>query len=129
MDNKTYQRQKVAEYFDPSIPRCVCNMGSNDDGAHLGRDFGAVNVDIQEYDPHTTNKNLTTLPNYVNSDIRHTPFKDKAFDVAVIGEVLEHCKRQAALDILNEARRIAKYVVVTIPFDSGHSGNRLILLA
>lgn len=90
------------------------NVGSNTDGSCLRRDRGAVNVDLFRRDP-VTGKDL---PVDLLADARALPFQSWAFDSVVLGELLEHMEREAALQTLREARRAARArVVITMPHD------------
>lgn len=81
-------------------------------------------VDIGGNDGHTFNgwdrNNVTTVdldlfdvPNFVRADANCLPFPDKQFDIAVLGEILEHVPDP--LEVLKEAKRVGKKVVITVP--------------
>jgi len=109
-----YQRRKCAEL------RPVVNVGCKEDPAKLGRDFDAVNCDINDYDPQER-LSLYEVPNFVRADACALPFDDESFEVAVVGEMLEHCPFDAAVLVLLEACRVIRpsgRIVVTIPLDS-----------
>lgn len=92
----------------------VVNIGSGTDPAKLKRNCGAVNVDLHEVDQ------VTEFANEVDvlADARSLPFADDSFDLAVIGDVLEHMLDPDAIACLREARRVAHMVVITIPEDN-----------
>ena len=79
----------------------VVNIGCGDRAVDFGPD--SVNVDIDVWD----------FPNFVRADCHNLPFKDKSFDTAVLGDVLEHCLNP--IQAIKEAARVAKRLVLTIP--------------
>lgn len=87
---------------DEKVVDVGCNQG------HLFDDRDKINitpVDIDLYD----------LPNFVRADAQDLPFKDKEFDVAVLGEVVEHCPHPGKA--ISEGKRVAKRVVITVPYE------------
>jgi hypothetical protein len=111
-----YQREQVEKYRGDGK---VVNLACKEDPAKLGRDFGAVNVDVLEYDVQTNTNLVRDVVNFHRLDIQDLPEEwTNAFSVAVLGDVLEHCIEDAALRILMEARRVAEYIVITLPFDT-----------
>jgi len=77
-----------------------CNQG------HTFTDFNRkniVSVDIDKYD----------IENFVQADAHNLPFKDKEFDTAILGEILEHV--ESPVQVLKEAKRIANKIVITVP--------------
>lgn len=97
----------------------VINLACKEDCADLGRDFGAVNMDIQTFDLET-NTDLTTVPNFLQGDISSIPFPDGHFQTVVLGEVLEHLTEDKAVEILREAKRVTApggQIVATFPLD------------
>jgi SAM-dependent methyltransferase len=62
----------------------------------------------------TVDLDLYGIPNFVRASAERLPFMDKAYDIAVLAEILEHC--QAPVRALAEARRVARTkVIVTVP--------------
>ena len=51
--------------------------------------------------------------NFHLADAHNLPFPDKSFDVAILGEVLEHVANPVA--VLREAKRVAKHIFITTP--------------
>lgn len=101
----------------------VVNVGSNTDGAHLKRDFGAVNVDVREVDHVTGEK----LPVDVIADARDLPYEAE-FDTVVLGEILEHMEPADAVRTLRSARRALRaggMVVITMPHDGRRDAGTL----
>ena len=76
-----------------------------DIGSAGGHTFGsrAINLDIDLY----------KIPNFVRGSAYNLPFKDKSFDTAVLGDVLEHL--DDPVSALKEAKRVAKMVIATVP--------------
>lgn len=64
-----------------------------------------VSVDIDDYSH--------IVPNFLRCDAKNIPLPDNSFDVAVLGEVLEHQEDPSI--ILKQALRLAKKVVLTVP--------------
>lgn len=57
--------------------------------------------------------NRPKLKNFVQADAHRLPFSDKKFDVAFLGEILEHVKDPVV--VLQEAIRVSRKVVFTVP--------------
>jgi ubiquinone/menaquinone biosynthesis C-methylase UbiE len=88
-----------------------------DIGCNIGSMFGdkATNVDIhslEEKRKESGDPNLV-IPNFVQADANHLPFENQEFDTAIMGEILEHMDDPVAT--LNEAQRIAKIVIFSVP--------------
>ncbi len=81
-----------------------CNKG------HLFYGWDRTNItslDIDEYD----------LPNFIRADAtKPLPFNDKEFDIAVMGEIVEHTDNPS--DVVREAMRISKKLIITVPWES-----------
>lgn len=91
----------------------VLNVGAGGDTGNLKHACQAWNVDVCTVDP------VSKLPNAIDelADARHLPYTDDEFDTVVLGEVLEHLLPEERQQALDEAFRVAKRVVVTIPCD------------
>jgi ubiquinone/menaquinone biosynthesis C-methylase UbiE len=49
---------------------------------------------------------------------QYLPFKEKAFDLVICTEVIEHLQKEVYLKTINEIKRVAKkYILVGLPFD------------
>jgi ubiquinone/menaquinone biosynthesis C-methylase UbiE len=94
----------------------IRNQCSNSDkiidiGCNRGETFNSFNrknivsVDIDDY------SNL--VENFVRADAHYLPFKDEEFDIAVLGEILEHVENP--VQVLKEAKRVAKKILITVP--------------
>lgn len=82
----------------------ILDIGSNRGTAFKGYGFTDItSVDLETYD----------LENFLQMDAAHLGFIDKSFDVAVLGEIIEHVPDP--VKILREAIRVAKRVVITTP--------------
>jgi len=76
-------------------------------GSIFGKDFKSVTrVDID---------NHPKLENFYQANAEDLPFKDKEFDIAVMGEILEHVENPQKA--LNEAIRVANRVIITVPYE------------
>jgi SAM-dependent methyltransferase len=101
--------------------RPVLNTACKEDPARLGELFDAINLDINEFDPHTQVHGLASVKNFMVGDARALPWKEPLFRCVVLGEILEHCTHTAALDILLEAARVLLpdgVICVTFPLDA-----------
>ena len=88
-----------------------------DIGCNIGLTFGdrATNVDrysLEELRKEANDPNLV-IPNFVQAHAEDLPFEDLEYDWAVLSELLEHTKDP--LLVLNEAQRVAKYVLICVP--------------
>lgn len=96
----------------------VLNAACADDPAGLGK-MGAVNLDIQTFEKHSGN-DFSKVPNFLHGSVMEIPFQDEHFDVVVLGEFLEHCKFDKAVQAVQSCRRVLKpggKLVVTVPLD------------
>lgn len=100
--------------------RPILNIASKEDPAGLGASYGAINLDLLDYDPHTQ-RDLTTIPNFVKGSALDLPFKDEEFPTCVLGEFLEHCTVEAGTKAVQEAWRVLRpkgKLILTFPLDS-----------
>lgn len=114
-----YQHWKVAHFHDAHDMKPILCGASKEDPSKLGETFGAVCLDNNDYDPQER-FSLYDLPTFVQGSLLDIPFEDKYFAIVVLGEILEHCPWNAALQIMRETRRVLKdngRVVLTIPLD------------
>lgn len=86
----------------------IVDIGCNKGHLFYGWDrTNITSVDIDDYD----------LPNFVRADAtKPLPFADKEFDVAVLGEIVEHM--DDPVSAIREAMRICKKLIITIPWES-----------
>jgi hypothetical protein len=110
MDRFAFQRQVVADSTG-----VVLNVGANEDPAHL-KAFDpdrVVNCDIEDWDSHMNR------PNYVDKLFdaakERWPFEDDSAELVVFGDILEHLKPADCSAVLNEARRVAERLCITVP--------------
>lgn len=52
----------------------------------------------------------------------HLPFRDKEFDVLILSQMLDHLKPSDANDILQEAERVAKKLIIIVADNVDHDG-------
>lgn len=114
-----YQRGFCKKHEDK---RPLLNASSKEDPACLGRDFDAINLDIQEVDI-STGVDLRTLPNFVLGDVlkSHEIFPENHFQLIVLGEFVEHCKVHAAemaLESLHKVLHVDGLMLLTFPLDA-----------
>lgn len=110
----TKQRQLVSQAERP-----ILNIACKEDPAQLA-DFGAVNLDIQEFDPSLGVDLRAKVRNFVHGNACALPFEDGQFATCVMGEFLEHCKFHKAVEALREANRVlrpAGKLIATFPLD------------
>ena len=86
----------------------IVDIGCNKGHLFYGWDrTNITSVDIDEYD----------LPNFVRADAtKPLPFKDNEFDIAVLGEIVEHTDNPS--EVIQEAMRVCKKLVITVPWES-----------
>jgi ubiquinone/menaquinone biosynthesis C-methylase UbiE len=97
-----------------------------DIGCNIGETFGerATNVDIHSLEDkrkESGDPNLM-IPNFVQADANHLPFKDQEYDTAVMGEILEHMDNPVIT--LNEAQRVAKLIIFSVPNEHQWSADK-----
>jgi SAM-dependent methyltransferase len=114
----SYQHLKTA-HFEGLGYRPIGNFCCKEDAAQLGKTFGAVNLDVCDFDIQER-VDLYSVPNFIQASVLDMPFADKHFKLVILGEFLEHCTMAAAKAALREVRRVmtddAK-LVVTVPLD------------
>lgn len=94
---------KVIIKPDTKIVDIGCNAGRIFDGWNREH---ITSVDIDKYD----------LPNFIQADAtKPLPFKDKEFDIAVMGEIIEHTHNP--VDVIREAMRICNKLIITVPWE------------
>jgi SAM-dependent methyltransferase len=111
-----YQREMAA-----LAPQPMLNCGCKEDPAKLGRDFGATNLDIQDYDPQTRT-NLYTVPNFVCGSVLTLTevFPKQYFGSVVLGDVLEHATFDLARRALDQCKAVLRpdgWLIITMPMD------------
>lgn len=86
----------------------IVDIGSNKGHLFDGWNRSKItSVDIDKYD----------IPNFVQADAtKSLPFYDKEFDIAVLGEIVEHTDNP--VDVIREAMRVAKKLIITVPWES-----------
>jgi glycosyltransferase involved in cell wall biosynthesis len=78
---------------------------------------GGVTFKDEEYN-NVTRLDLDYYPkvkNFIQGDAEKLPFKDKEFDIACMGEILEHLPNPKKG--LQEAMRVAHKVIITVPYE------------
>lgn len=89
---------------DAKIVDIGCNKGHLFDNWDRNK---ITSVDIDKYE----------LPNFIQADAtKPLPFKDKEFDIAVMGEIIEHTDNP--VDVIREAMRICKKLIITVPWEA-----------
>lgn len=68
-----------------------------------------TSVDLDKYD----------IPNFYQMDAHSLKFPDKSFDIANLGEILEHV--DDPIQVIKEAKRVAKRVLITVPDEANWS--------
>ena len=115
-----FDKKVMSETMVKTIFRKTGNPKIIDIGCNIGELFGnkATNVDkssLSDLRKESGNKNLI-IPNYVQADAKDLPFEDLEFDLAFLGEILEHVDDPLA--VLNEAQRVAHVIIFTVPNES-----------
>jgi ubiquinone/menaquinone biosynthesis C-methylase UbiE len=81
----------------------ILNIGSGNGWIFKDSGLSVIHVDIDKYN----------IPYFIQMDAHDLKFPDKSFDVAVLGELLEHVRDP--VQVLKEAKRVAKKLVITTP--------------
>ena len=83
----------------------IIDIGSQDGHTFKNTEFSGyvTSVDIDKYD----------FPGFIQMDANKLEFPDKTFDIAILGEILEHVI--SPVMVLKEADRVAKRVLITVP--------------
>ena len=114
----------IKDLFLTSIPTVLCERlvwireqapeGNKivDLGANMGHTFS-------NYDPKTITSvdiDVYGLPNFIKADItKPLPFLDNQFDIAVLGDVVEHTPNPD--EVIKYAMRVAKKLIITVPWE------------
>ena len=109
-----YQRDRCKD-----APRPILNIGSKEDPARLGVDFGATNMDVVDFDIQE-GISLYDVPNFVLGSILDIPAHDSAYATIVLGDVIEHGTYDLVLTGLRECWRVLRddgWLVITVPQD------------
>jgi len=94
----------------------ILNVGSKEDPAGLRSSFGnrVLNCDISQYDTDSGHK----IDVDVLMDCRQPwPFDDNYAELIIMAEILEHLYMNEAFYALNDAKRVASKLVLTLPYD------------
>lgn len=93
------------EWLHQNIKLCekVLDIGSNDGFIFRGTNFNVTSVDIDKYE----------FPGFIQMDAHNLQFADNSFDVAVLGDMLEHVTDP--IQVMKEANRVANRIVFTVP--------------
>ena len=81
-------------------------------------EIGCANGEVFKDYPNATRVDIDewhSVENFVKADAQDLPFKDKEFDVAILGEVLEHIEDPELA--IREAIRVANRVIITVPLE------------
>jgi len=79
----------------------IVNLGCGEDPAQL-QHANITHVDLDTYNHQ----------NFVRADICNLPFEDNEFDLAILGDILEHAPNPVTM--LKESSRVAKRVIATV---------------
>jgi SAM-dependent methyltransferase len=82
-------------------------------------------TDIHELPPHL--RSTDKWKNYHRFDGEHLPFEEGTFDVVLFSDVLHHCYPNS-LQLLREARRTARYILVKDHFETGLISRQILRL-
>lgn len=88
-----------------TIGERILDIGSADGWVFNNTPFRqyVTSIDLDLYD----------IPNFYQMNANNLQFPDKCFDIAILGEILEHV--EDPVQVLKEANRVAKRVLMTIP--------------
>ena len=110
IDNMTIDIITGIDRFNWILQRCRVGEKIIDIGAQDGHTFNGspfvgyvTSIDLDKYD----------FPGFVQMDAHDIKFSDKEFDIAILGEILEHVNDP--VQVMKEAARVAKRVLMTVP--------------
>jgi glycosyltransferase involved in cell wall biosynthesis len=110
LDNMAIETITGIDRFNWILQHCkigekIIDIGSQDGHTFRETPFSGyvTSVDLDIYD----------FPGFVQMDACDLKFSDKEFDVAILGEILEHVENP--VQVIKEANRVAKRVLMTIP--------------
>ena len=141
LNQKDYDKDELFKYYDEEYDKHICSDGSESKArkcfqliykpfdslldvgcgdAYFLKEFiklsnpkRSVGTDISKPLLKIAQKNNPKL-NFYRVDSKNLPFKDKEFDTAVLGEILEHV--DDPIQVLKEAKRVAKKkIIITVP--------------
>ena len=106
------QRERI-EWLKQNIRGSLLEIGCST-GFVLNYVGGGVGVDVDELRLEYARR---TYPGskFLLADAAKLPFMDKEFDTVMIPDILEHVEQEHAQKIINEAVRVGKKLVVTVP--------------
>src|SRR6185503_20305739 len=84
----------------------ILNAACADDPVGIGA-MGGTNLDIQQKESWSGH-DFTKTKNFVHGSVLDMPFPEDHFDTVVLGEFLEHCKFEKAVEALAECRRVLR---------------------
>lgn len=99
-------------------PGAVLNIGCNEDPANLKARFGdrVINCDLEAWDHHMDRANRADV--VFNCLDVPWPFEERAAELVIFGDILEHFTEPAMEHVLAEAKRVASRVAITVPEDT-----------
>jgi glycosyltransferase involved in cell wall biosynthesis len=110
LDNMAIETITGIDRFNWILQHCkigekIIDIGSQDGHTFRETPFSGyvTSVDLDIYD----------FPGFIQMDACDLKFSDKEFDVAILGEILEHVENP--VQVIKEANRVAKRVLMTIP--------------
>jgi FkbM family methyltransferase len=97
------RRQWILQQIKPGEK--VLDIGCADGWVFKGTSFvpDVTSIDLDLYD----------IPNFIRMDASNLKFEDNKFDVAVLGEILEHV--DDPVRVLKEAKRVVRRIIITVP--------------
>jgi SAM-dependent methyltransferase len=81
---------------------------------------------IEAWQPYIDNFKLTELySTVINDDVRNVDIAGLGqFDIAFMGDVLEHISKQDAIELVDKVMAVSKYAVISIPIVHWPQGDR-----
>jgi hypothetical protein len=116
IDRFPFQRKAVAELTDPGD--VILNVGANYDPGMIKASFPdrqVLNCDFVDTDIGMGFK--IEADHFFDCSEKPWPFETDSARLVIFGDILEHLTRDGIVTALQEARRVADYVCITVPRD------------
>lgn len=103
------RRQWILSHCEPN--KKIIDIGSADGWIFRYTVFAqcVTSIDLDIYN----------IPNFKQMDAHNLKFQDKSFDIAILGEIIEHV--EDPVRVIKEAKRVGRKVLITVPDEANWS--------